>query len=288
MLLGGILWGTMGLFVRPLSALGLSSLQIAAMRFLAAGIIYAIILTITKPQAWRIRVKDIPLFLALGIVSVAFFTACYFTSIQMMSLSSAAILLYTSPIWVMLISLVVFKEKITREKVIALVLAFCGCVLVSGFDGTVTLLGVIVGLGSGIGYALYSIFGTFALRRYESLTVTTYSMLIAGVATLVICDPVSLANIVSANTTDLLSSPAVIIAFVVAMGIVTAAAPYLLYTMGLNKTEPSRAAILATIEPIVATIIGIVILGESFTALSCVGVACVLAAVFILNIKRAQ
>ena len=285
-LAAGILWGTMGLFVRPLTELGLSSLQIAAGRFLAAGVIYAIILTIRNPRLWRVHVRDIPLFLGLGIVSVAFFTVCYFTSIQMMSMSTAAILLYTSPIWVMLMSIAVFKEKLSARKVAALVLAFAGCVCVSGLGGSVSALGVLIGLGSGIGYALYSIIGTFALRKYDSLTVTTYAMLIAGVATLLVCDPASLASTLGSTSTPLLGSTAISLAFLVAMGIVTAAAPYLLYTLGLKRAGASRAAILATIEPITATILGTAVFGEALTALSIIGIVCVVAAIVILNVKK--
>ena len=83
------------------------------------------------PLAVEVLKRDIPLFLGLGLGSVLFFTVCYFKSIEMLPLSIAAILLYTSPIWVTLMSVLFFKERLTLRRVAALVLAFGGCLPVS-------------------------------------------------------------------------------------------------------------------------------------------------------------
>ncbi|MBQ6427940.1 MAG: EamA family transporter, partial [Oscillospiraceae bacterium] len=175
-LLAGCFWGSMGIFVRRLADYGFSSIQIVAIRVTLAALIFCMLLLIKDPSGFRISVKDFPLFLGLGFGSILFFTVCYFTAITMMPLSTAAILLYTSPIWIMLMSVLFFHEKLTGRKLLALVLAFAGCVLVSGISGEgMTLTGLLVGLGSGIGYGLYSILGTVALRRYSPYTVTTYT-----------------------------------------------------------------------------------------------------------------
>lgn len=163
-IIAGLFWGSMGIFVRHLNDLGFTSIQVACLRLTMAGVLFALILLIKDRKGFKIALRDIPLFLALGIVSILFFTCCYFTSIALMTMSTAAILLYTSPIWVMILSIIFLKEKINIQKIIALVLAFAGCVLVSGFGGKVTPLGILVGLGSGLGYGLYSIFGTVALK----------------------------------------------------------------------------------------------------------------------------
>ena len=98
-----------------------------------------------------------------------------------MSLSAAAILLYTSPIWVTLLSALLFYEKLTAAKLAALCMAFGGCVLVSGLGGGgLTLRGLLLGLGAGLGYGLYSILGSIALRRYSAFTVTALTFLIAA------------------------------------------------------------------------------------------------------------
>ena len=175
-------WGSMGIFVRRLTTYGFSSIQIVSIRVTLAALIFSLFLLIRERSGFRISLRDIPLFLGLGLGSILFFTICYFTAITIMPLSTAAILLYTSPIWIMLMSALFFREKMNRRKVIALLLAFGGCVLVSGISGEgITFAGLLIGLGSGFGYGLYSILGTVALRKYSPYTVTAYTFLIAAI-----------------------------------------------------------------------------------------------------------
>ena len=280
-LLAGCFWGSMGIFVRRLTAYGFSSIQIVAIRVTLAALIFCILLLIRDPAGFRISVKDIPLFLGLGFGSILFFTVCYFTAITMMPLSTAAILLYTSPIWIMLMSVLFFREKLTGRKLLALLLAFAGCVLVSGISGEgMTLTGLLVGLGSGIGYGLYSILGTVALRRYSPYTVTTYTFAFAALGSWLICRPAEmLAKFAAAP--DL---PGLVF-FCFLTALVTAVIPFLAYTLGLRTVEASRAGILATVEPLVATLIGVAVFSEPLTLLSGLGILLILAAVVLLNGK---
>ena len=280
-LLAGCFWGSMGIFVRRLTDYGFSSIQIVAIRVTLAALIFCILLLIRDPAGFRISVKDIPLFLGLGFGSILFFTVCYFTAITMMPLSTAAILLYTSPIWIMLMSVLFFREKLTGRKLLALALAFAGCVLVSGVSGEgMTLPGLLVGLGSGIGYGLYSILGTVALRRYSPYTVTTYTFAFAALGAWLICRPAEmLAKFAAAPNLPGL----VFFCFLTAL--VTAVIPFLAYTLGLQTVEASRAGILATVEPLVATLIGVAVFSEPLTLLSGLGMLLILAAVVLLNGK---
>jgi len=196
-----------------------------------------------------------------------------------MSLSTAAILLYTSPIWIMLMSVLFFREKLNGKKILSLALAFAGCVLVSGISGNgVTPVGLLVGLGSGIGYGLYSILGTVALRRYSPYTVTTYTFLFAAAGSWLICGPADMISKFSAAP-DL----PFLLLFCGLTALVTAVVPFLAYTLGLQTVEASRAGIIATIEPMVATLIGIVLFSEPLTVLSGLGILLILGAVILLN-----
>ena len=279
----GLFWGSMGLFVRHLNALGFTSIQVACLRLVTAGIIFALILLIKEPTGFKIKARDIPLFLALGLVSILFFTCCYFTAIRLMTMSTAAILLYTSPIWVMVLSVIFLKEKITSRKVTALILAFAGCVLVSGFGGKVTLPGILAGLGSGLGYGLYSIFGTFALRKYKPLTVTCYTFLIAGAGSVFVSNPADLFSKIS-NAGSMPSFAG----FVLLTAIVTAVIPFLLYTIGLNRTTASKAAVLATVEPAAATLFGFFVMKESLGLIAVLGIILVFAAIIVLSIRTGK
>ncbi len=281
-IIAGIFWGSMGIFVRKLTSEGFNSIQIVAIRLTLAAFLFCIILLIKDRRGFKISLKDIFLFLGLGLGSILFFTVCYFTAITLMSLSSAAILLYTSPVWIMLMSVWFFKEKMNAGKIIALAAAFTGCVLVSGISAEkISILGILVGLGSGIGYALYSILGTVALRKYTPYTVTTYTFLTASIGSWVICRPADMIS--KFYHSDHLPT---LLLFCLLTAVVTAVIPFLAYTLGLENIEAGKAGILATIEPLVATLIGVIVFRESITILSGLGILLILAAVIVLNIKN--
>ncbi len=282
-LLAGCFWGSMGIFVRRLGTFGFSSVQIVCIRVTLAALFFSVLLLAKDRRGFRIALRDLPLFLGLGFGSILFFTVCYFTAITMMPLSTAAILLYTSPIWIMLMSVLFFREKLNGIKLVALGLAFAGCVLVSGISGEgITLAGLLVGLGSGIGYGLYSILGTVALRKYSPYTVTAYTFLFAAAGSWAVCGPRDMVAKFAAAP-DLLS----LLLFCCLTALVTAVIPFLAYTLGLRSVEASRAGILATVEPLVATIIGILVFSEPLTWLSGLGILLILSAVILLNRKKA-
>jgi len=281
-ILAGCFWGSMGIFVRKLGTYGFSSIQIVSIRVTLAALLFALVLLIKDRAGFKFFLRDLPLFLGLGFGSILFFTVCYFTAITMMPLSTAAILLYTSPVWIMLMSVMFFHEKLDSRKLIALILAFAGCVMVSGISGGgLTPIGLLVGLGSGLGYGLYSILGTMALRRYSPYTVTTYTFIFAAVGSWLICRPADMFNKFS-NATDL----GVLVVFCCLTALITAVIPFLAYTMGLQNVEASKAGIIATIEPMVATLIGIVVFSEPLRIMSGLGIFLILTAVVILNLKQ--
>lgn len=281
-ILAGCFWGSMGIFVRCLDSFGFTPAQIVSLRVTLAALIFCLILLIKDRRGFRISLRDIPLFLGLGFGSILFFTVCYFTAIMLMPLSAAAILLYTSPIWIMLMSLIFFRERMNKTKIIALLLAFAGCVLVSGLSGEkIPLKGLLIGLGAGLGYGLYSILGTVALRRYSPYTVTAYTFLLAAAGSFAISRPGDmLAKFTSAQDTVSL------LLFCLLTAAVTAVIPFLLYTLGLRSVAASKAGILATVEPLVAALVGILVFKEKLNLLSGAGIILILTAVVILNLKN--
>ena len=126
-LLAGSLWGCLGIFNRNLSALGIAPETVVMLRNLGACLILSLIFLVYDRSIFRIRLRHLPLFLAMGLVSILFFTLCYFRSQQVSSLAVAAILLYTAPTFVVLLSALLWKDRITKRKLLALVLAFLGC-----------------------------------------------------------------------------------------------------------------------------------------------------------------
>ena len=278
----GTLWGVMGVFVRKLGTYGFSPLQIACLRILFGAVLFLLITAVFRRDLLKIQPRDVGLFLGMGLLSLLLFTVCYFTTISMASLSVAAILLYTSPIWVMLMSAVCFREKITRRKLLCAAMAFGGCVLVSGIGSAASLspMVIVTGLLSAVGYGLYSIFGTFALRKYQPLTVTTYAFLFGAAGALLLCNPAQIARVICES-----GQPGRLVLLITVTAFVTAVLPYLLYTVGLSRMRASAAAIMASIEPVVATTAGALVFGEALTVPAFAGIALVLGAIVVLNAK---
>ena len=281
-IIAGSLWGAMGIFVRGLAKCGLSSIDICFVRMVTAVVLMTIYFLLFKRDALKIKIKDIWVFAGTGILSLTFFGYCYFTTIQMTSMSVAAVLLYTSPVFVLLLSAVLFKEKITKKKVVCVIIAIIGCCFVSGLLGgngaNLPLIGILIGLGSGLGYGLYSIFGRFAINKgYGALTVTYYSFLFSAVALIFLTKPVEI--IEKLSTGDVYIN----ICYVIGTSIVVTILPYIFYTLGLTKIENSHAAVIACIEPIMATVLGFVIYHEVLSISEITGVVLVLIAIILLG-----
>lgn len=278
-LASGCMWGCMGLLVRPLNEIGLETMDICFLRGVVTFAVMLVGLLLFDRKALKVSVKDIWCFIGTGALSVSFFNFCYFQTITLTSLSVAAVLLYTAPAFVMMMSSFLFREEMTKKKVAALAIAFMGCVLVSGViggGGTLNVKGVLVGLGAGFGYALYSIFGRYALQRgYNSLTITFYTFVFATLVTVFMADVSSIINIVETRP-GLSIYAAFMILFVTLF-------PYLCYTKGLSGMENGTASVIASVEPVMATVLGILIYKEKMTFVNAFGMILVLASIVILN-----
>ena len=279
-LAAGTFWGTMGFFARSLYAAGFGPLEVAQTRITTGLVFVGLYILLFNRSLFRVKWKDIWCFLGTGIVSFLLFSTCYFSALNYTSLAVAAILLYTAPFFVMLMSLLLFKEKMNGKKVFALVLAFTGCVLVSGVGGDeeFSWIGILLGLGSGFFYALYSIFGRYAINRgYGAWTMTFYTFLFCSVGCAFLCDWQVIGTSVQADNSVLL--------WVLGLGFVTAFLPYVLYSMGLESMESSKASILASVEPVVSALFGVFVFHETLTAWGIIGILMVLGAIVVLNVK---
>lgn len=284
----GILWGCMGLFVRNLNTLGLATMGIVAIRCFITCILVLLYLAIFKRELLKIKLKDIWCFLGTGFCSILFFNFCYFKSMTLTSLSIAAILLYTSPAFIMVMSFFLFKEKFNRFKVAALVMTFVGCIFVSGLmntlvnGGNLTLspAALLLGLGAGFGYALYSIFGRYALERgYHSLTITFYTFLFASVGSLFFTDLPQLASVFTGSIKGCL--------LCVGIAVFGTLIPYITYTAGLNGMDNGRASVVVSIEPAVATVVSFFVYHENPGIWGLIGIVLVLGAVVLVNMSAA-
>ena len=272
------LWGVIGLWNRKLMAAGLSPYSIVVVRNLGGMVLLLLFFAVKDRSVFRVERRCLKYFFGTGVVSVLLFTVCYFSCQKLCSLAAASILLYTAPSFVVLLSAALWKEPVSGKKLLALLLTLLGCACVCGvFDRglSVTLPGILLGLGAGFFYALYSIFGRYALAHCPPLTVTVWTFLFAGPASLVLLRPAEL-GAAFGGSPGLLGTALALAAF-------STAAPYILYTWGLARMEPGRASILASLEPVAAALTGILAFGEPMGPAAVLGMLCVLAGVIILR-----
>ncbi|KOP83178.1 DMT family transporter [Cytobacillus solani] len=277
---GASLWGIIAFFVKGLGAYDFTAMEIVAIRVIFAAVFLLIIGIVRYPKEMKLKeVKDVRLFVGTGILSIVFFNFCYFTTISQMNISVAVILLYTSPAFVTILSFIFLKESLTITKIAAVAGTILGCVLIAGIsmeDSNITFLGIITGLGSGLGYALYTIFGKFALKKYQPFTITLYTFLIAAIALI----PVTRLW----TRLEILMDMKVLL-YGIGLGLIPTVLAYFLYTWGLEKTEGSKAAIIATVEPVVATMLGVFLYGERLGVFQVIGALLILGSVLIVNLS---
>lgn len=282
-LLSGVLWGVISIFINKLSDAGFDSMQISCIRMITSAVMLTLFIAIKSPDLLKIKLRDVWMFVGTGIVSVVLFNTCYFYTMIHSQASVAVVLLYTSPVFIMVMSAVIFKERITIKKLTALLLTFAGCVLVAGVLGggyRIAPFVILTGLCSGLFYALYTIFGRFALKKYDTFTVTVYTFIFGMIGSIPTGKLTTSVEIIKANPT--------IIIFCVGIGLVSTVLPYVLYTWGLQRMESGKAAILVAVEPLVGALIGMTVYGEPHNALKLVGIGMIFCAIVLLNTGESE
>lgn len=270
-------WGIIGVFSRPLAGIGLNAIQITWLRSMIVAVGMALLLLFRNRSLFRIKLKDLWMFFGTGLLSIVFFNVCYFITIEHTTLAAASILLYTAPCFVMLMSACFFRERITGQKVAALVLAFAGCVLVSGFmGGEITVFAFLTGVGSGFGYALYSIFGKVALKRYHAFTVIFYTFVVASAGLMPFADLPDIVSMLAGGRNGIGAG--------LGLGVISTLIPFIFYTTGLNHVEAGKASVLAFAEPMVAAIAGIMLYQELLQFKNALGIFLIFFAIVLLNI----
>lgn len=278
-LIAGVSWGLIGVFTKAIDALGFTEMQMLFVKgVLATAVLFLITFFKDKSQLKLKNWKDIRYFIGTGVVSFAFFSWAYMKAVNLTSLGVAAVLLYTAPTFVMLFSILLFGEQMTKTKGIVLLMTFTGCILVTGIlegGAAFTWQGIVIGLAAGVGYALYSIFGTYAIRGgYGSLTISFYTFLLATIVISFLVEPAA----VVLQITEMGQWP-----LAISFALLTTVVPYLAYTKGLSGLPASKASVTATIEPVVAAVLGIVVFHESVSMLKITGIVLVLSSVVVMS-----
>ncbi len=275
--LTGILWGTSGVFFNLLEPLGFSAVQMTAMRGGVSGIVM-VIYALFHRELFKVKLKDFILFACSGLC--VFSTAtCYFASIGLSSVSTAVVLMYTAPVFVMIYSVAFLGEKLSFLKLISVILMIVGCGLVSGVIGGMkfSLWGILLGLLSGVSYGAYNIITKIAMmHKANSVSATLYCFVVMGIVAFFASNPTQIAELIMKN-------PTATIPLMIGIGVVTCVLPYFLYTMALRDIPAGTASALSIIEPMAATVFSIIFFDEKLGIFPACGIILILVAVLLLS-----
>ena len=280
-LAAGSLWGTIGFFSTLLAESGMSAQLVALARVLFAALLLAPMLLLRGRglSAFRISKRGLFSCILVGLFSQAFFNICYMNTIELCGMATGAVFLYTSPVYVALLSRLLYREALTPNKLIAILLNIAGCILtVTGGDLTeihISGFGLVMGLLAGFTYALLPILSRIGADKEDPLTAAFYGLLFGALFLFLLVRPFRGQALPTAPAT---------IALVIGLALFSTAAAYCFYYAGISRiTETSRIPVLASVETVVAALIGLAAFGQTIGIGKLAGIALVLCSIAVMN-----
>ncbi len=273
------LWATMGLWAKAAYAHGVGPLEAASARGTAAFLVLSA-WAVARPSRFAVGRSDVPVLAGFGVLGIGVFYAAYLSALRHLDVSVAAALLYTAPAFAVALGALLLREPLTRRKATALSGVLAGVLLVTGAlgggVGAVRPLGVGLGLLSGLTYAAYTLFGRASRARMDAVRALYWPTGI-GAAFLALLAP---------PWRPLLDHPGALPA-IAGMAVVATVLPNLLFLIALGRLEAGVASIFATLEPVMAALYGVLLLGESLDAEQTLGIAVIATSAGFLAISRA-
>ncbi|WP_297017719.1 EamA family transporter [uncultured Dialister sp.] len=279
-LIGSMLWGTIGLFVLFMDRLGSSASLTAFLRMaFATVILFGMTLFHGGIRGLRISKKGLLWSALLGLVCQGLYNVFYNKAIVDTGMTLGAVLLNVAPLCTMVISHFVFKEKYSVRKWLGIFLCMAGCfITVTGGSlswQTVPVVGIVCGVLSGASYGMTSVFGRLAGDRADVYAMSLYSYLFASLFLLCFSH---------AFLWEPWNGSILFLGFLYAL--IPTALAYILYYRGLQKIrENSRVPVIASTETVVAAIIGAVLFHESLSPIQYAGIFLVLFSIALMNGK---
>jgi len=263
----GVMWGSAGVFVRTFTEAGMDSAAVVLTRLIFGSMIMLAIILLRDPKLLKVERRSIPSVLVCAL-SLAGLNIFYTESAASSDLSVAAVLLAMSPVFMVIMARIAFRERITRRKCACIAAGIAGCVLVTGLlegsDGA-SSWGIVAGLLSAFCYALFGLSSKkTSSEGCSTLTTLFWSMVVAMVVLLPFADMGSMVAYGSTGIPEL--------GFMVLHGAVCAVIPNLLYMGALKQVEAGTVAILASAgEPVAAALFGALLYSETPSVLMAVG-----------------
>lgn len=279
--ISAVLWGTLPIFSSLSYMLGSDGLTSGAMRAYLAAIIF-IIWLIADGSLKKIRKKEIPFYFVYGIIAGGGTFVFYMVAIEYLSVAMAAMLLYTAPAFVVIFDRILYKVPVTWYKLAAVIGCFAGSFLVvKGYEISTlhtSMKGILIGLGAGISYSMTSVMGKKAKSIHDGKT-NSGLMVIFGTLPFFLLKPPFEITVPSKE----------LMLLYVGLAIVGTVVPYFLYLKGIDTgIDIGAASIIATVEPIVGTILGGIVLGETLELPQIFGIVIMIAGIAMSVFKQGE
>ncbi len=282
-ILAGIMWGTSCVFVNLFAPYGFSSWQMTAIRMSIAFLGLFVFCLLGDRKALRVSLKSIPVFAICGITMFAT-AAFYYEAIQLTTASTAVVLMYISPVPIMLLSVWFLGERFNAKKGLAVVLMLAGCALVAGVIGDFKPngVGLLMGLLSAVSYTGYNIFNKIAAKRgIDPFSTTLYTFFFAALCAILFSKPWELPSLIAQNPASLLPS-------FFLHSLATCLLPYLLYSVSLKYLSVGVASAMSIIEPMSAALIGFIVYQDPLSPSSVAGMVLIIGSVFLLGLGESK
>ena len=280
-ILAGLMFGSGGVFVRTLTQNGIDSSTLLFLRFSIAIIPLLLAIIFTDRKLFKIQLKDIPLILACAMCIVGL-NLCYNESMNTISLSLAAVLLSLAPIYVLIFAYIIFREKITSKKIICIIFAIFGCLLMTGVlesdISNIPIHGILYGIGAGLFWAVYLMASKKSIEQgNHTFTILLYAIIFISIALIPFTHFNQISGFISIN-------PTLTIIFLIVHSTFSFALPYILSTVSLNYLDSGTSSIfMSSSEPLAALIFGLLIYSEIPTVMMLCGFVLTLIAMTILS-----
>lgn len=276
--LASILAGILNMFSKDLLNAGLGAFEICFCREGVTAAVFFLILLVVDRSAFKVRLRDLWLFILFGAFNVIS-NVCVFTAQLTLPLEVAAVLEMTSPYFMLALAYFLFGHKVTMRKVLAVMLAFIGCIFIIGLVNgveNVNLFGVAIGLLSGLTLAAFTIGGRYVGERgYSENTAMFYFFLFSS---LLIAPLSDFGLIWSVATSDWILPICIIV-----MGIACTLAPNYLVIYSIRRMDPATVSIVITSSLIVSTLCGVMVFGDPFRLSDVIGIIMVMTAIVLLE-----
>lgn len=270
------LWGLMGIFTRALNAAGYTSLEIAYLRCLLTSAGLLAFHGIRNPQVLRVERKGILISLLFGALTYTAGFLGYAFSVQRIPVAMAAVLAFMSPVWVCLIGLTVFKERVLPKQAGSIACCLFGAVLITNLLGSQELrfdvLGMLGAVLSGVSVAAQASVPRYFADRWRRDTMLTYGFLGAAAFMAIFADHGKILHSFAAP------GGGAVIGSILALGIPCTLVANICFAKSSCYVKPATACILSALEVVVSSVVGVLMFQETMTPVQILGGVIIVAA----------